>query len=343
MRSINQTKVSEFVFAGLSNLTNVQLPLFLVFLLIYLASMAGNLLIVLLILSDHHLHTPMYLFLCNLAGLDVFYSSVTAPRMLADFFSNTRTISVPSCITQFYFFFSFICIELFLLAVMSYDRYVAICHPLHYVQIMHPKLCAQMVSAAWMAGFLTSLIHTLCIQRLNFCGPNVINSFFCDLPQLFLLSCTDTFINVLVMFLVGIIMGSGALSITFVPYIHIFRTIMEIQSRKGKLKALSTCTSHLTVVFIFYGTLVSTYLRPSPTSSSSEDRLVSVVYTVVTPLINPLIYSLRNKDLKEALRRALHNVGLAKKKVIVVIDDLAETSEVDKIQILQSQLSIRRQ
>ncbi|XP_018425136.1 PREDICTED: olfactory receptor 1019-like [Nanorana parkeri] len=312
MKAINQTKVSEFVLSGLSDVPYLQLPLFLVFLLIYLASLVGNLLIVLLICHDPRLHTPMYLFLSNLAGLDIFYSSVTSPRMLSDLFSKARTITTSSCITQFYFFFSFICIELYLLAVMSYDRYIAICYPLHYIQIMHPKICAQMVSVAWVVGFLTSLIHTLCILRLNFCGPNVINSFFCDLPQLFLLSCNDTFINVLVMFLVGIVMGSGALSITFVPYIQIFRTIMGIRSQTGKLKAFSTCTSHLTVVFIFYGTLIFTYLRPNPTSTASEDRLVSIVYTVVTPLLNPLIYSLRNKDLKAALRRILYSLGLQK-------------------------------
>ncbi|CAJ0936503.1 unnamed protein product [Ranitomeya imitator] len=310
MRSTNFTRVSEFVFVGLSDLPGVQLPLFLLFLYIYLISLAGNLLIVLLIIVDGSLHTPMYMFLSNLAGLDVFYSSVTSPRLLSDFFSDSKAIAVHHCITQFFFFFSFICIELYLLAAMSYDRYIAICHPLHYIAIMHPKICAQMVSAAWIVGFLTSLIHTLCINRLDFCGPNVINSFFCDLPQLFLLSCTDTFINILVMFLVGIIMGSGAFSMTLIPYIRIVRTIMGIHSHHGKLKAFSTCTSHLTVVFIFYGTLVSTYLRPSPTSSSSGDRLVSVMYTVVTPLINPIIYSLRNKDLKAALRKSLHRIGI---------------------------------
>ncbi|XP_072273010.1 olfactory receptor 5V1-like [Pyxicephalus adspersus] len=310
MKAINQTQVLEFILRGLSDLPYLQLPLFLVFLLVYLASLVGNLLIVILICHDSHLHTPMYLFLSNLAGLDVFYSSVTSPRMLSDLFSKARTITVSSCITQFFFFFSFICIELYLLAVMSYDRYIAICHPLHYIQIMNTNLCAQMVSAAWAIGFLTSLIHTLCILRLNFCGPNVINSFFCDLPQLFILSCTNTFINVLVIFLVGIIMGSGAFSMTLVPYFRIFRTIMGIRSQKGKLKAFSTCTSHLTVVFIFYGTIFFTYLRPNPTSSSAEDRLVSIVYTVVTPVLNPLIYSLRNKDLKAALRRILHSLGL---------------------------------
>ncbi|KAM5152769.1 olfactory receptor 5V1-like [Mantella aurantiaca] len=312
MKVINRTNVSEFVLRGLSDVPYLQLPLFLVFFLIYLASLVGNLLIVLLICHDPHLHTPMYLFLSNLAGLDIFYSSVSSPRMLSDFFSKSRTIAVSSCIAQFFFFFSFICIELYLLAVMSYDRYIAICHPLHYVQIMNTKICTQMVSTAWVIGFLTSLVHTLCILRLNFCDSNIINSFFCDLPQLFLLSCTDTFINVLVMFLVGILMGSGALSMTFVPYIRIFRTIIGIQSQKGKLKAFSTCTSHLTVVFIFYGTLIFTYLRPNPTSTASEDRLVSIVYTVVTPLLNPLIYSLRNKDLKAAMRRILFSLGLGK-------------------------------
>ncbi|KAM9305085.1 olfactory receptor 5AR1-like [Gastrophryne carolinensis] len=312
MRSMNESKVLEFVFLGLSDLPYLQLPLFLLFLLVYAASLVGNLLIVLLIFHDSHLHTPMYIFLSNLAGLDVFYSSVTSPRMLCDFFSKVRTIAVSSCITQFFFFFSFICIELYLLAAMSYDRYIAICHPLHYAQMMRSKVCAQMLSAAWVVGFLTSAIHTLCILRLDFCGPRVINSFFCDLPQLFLLSCNDTLVNVLVMFLVGIVMGSGALGLTFVPYVHIFRTIIGIKSHKNKLKAFSTCTSHLTVVFIFYGTLISTYLRPTPSLSSSQDRLVSVVYTVVTPLINPLIYSLRNKDLKASLGRIWNRFGLGK-------------------------------
>ncbi|KAM4622308.1 olfactory receptor 5V1-like [Discoglossus pictus] len=306
MPSANQTTITEFILLGLSDLEYIQLLLFLVFLFIYLMTLIGNLLILLLIFTDSHLHFPMYFFLSNLAFLDVFYSSVTSPRMLSDFFSKNRTISLPACITQFFFFFSFICIELYLLAVMSYDRYIAICHPLHYIQIMNHKMCTQMVSLAWIIGFLTSLIHTLCTKRLKFCSANIIHGFFCDLPQLFKLSCTDTFINVLVMFLVGTVMGSGALGITIVPYIHIFNTIMGIQTKRGKMKAFSTCTSHLTVVFIFYGTLIFTYLRPTPRNNFSEDRLVSVMYTVITPLLNPIIYSLRNKDLKGSLRRALH-------------------------------------
>ncbi|XP_068103504.1 olfactory receptor 5AN6-like [Hyperolius riggenbachi] len=305
MKSLNETIVSEFVLLGLVDLPELKLPLFLVFLLIYLISLATNLLIALLIFHDPHLHTPMYFFLSNLACLDIFYSSVTCPRLLSDIFSKTRTIPVSSCITQFFFFFSFACVELYLLAVMSFDRYIAICRPLHYVQIMHPQICARSVSIAWTSGFLSSLLHTLCILRLDFCGPKVINSFFCDLPQLLLLSCTDIFINVLVLFIGGIIMGSCSMSIIIVPYIHIFRTILKIQSWGGRMKAFSTCTSHLTVVTIFCGTVLSIYLRPSPGSASSQEGIVSVIYTVITPLVNPIIYSLRNQDLKAALTKFL--------------------------------------
>ncbi|XP_063285171.1 olfactory receptor 5AR1-like [Pelobates fuscus] len=308
MWSINQTKEFEFLFLGLSEIQSVQLPLFLLFLLIYTMTLTGNLLILLLIFSDSHLHTPMYLFLSNLACVDVFYSSTTSPRMLYDFFSRNKTISLSNCITQFFFFFSFTCIELYLLAAMSYDRYIAICQPLHYIQIMHPKFCAKLASAAWSFGFLTSMIHTICTKKLAFCGPNTIYGFFCDLPQLFLLSCTNTFINVLVMFVVGTFMGSGALGMIFVPYIQIFRTVLGIKTREGKLKAFSTCTSHLTVVIIFCSTLLFTYFRPTPSTYFSGDRLVSVVYTVVTPLLNPLIYSWRNKDLKEALLKTLYGM-----------------------------------
>ncbi|XP_053550095.1 olfactory receptor 1019-like [Bombina bombina] len=304
--SVNQTTFSEFILLGLSDYPQIQLPLFLVFLLVFLMTLIGNFLILLLIFTDSHLHSPMYFFLRNLALIDVFYSSVTSPRMLSDFFSKNKTISLPACFTQFFFFFSFICIELYLLSVMSYDRYVAICQPLHYIQIMHPKLCTQMVSIAWVTGLLTSLIHTLCMQRLTFCGPNIIHGFFCDLPQLFKLSCSNTFINVLVMFIVGTFMGSGSLGITFVPYVYIFKTIMRIKTKTGKVKAFSTCTSHLSVVCIFCGTLLFTYFRPTPHYNLSDDRLVSIAYTVVTPLLNPLIYSLRNKELNGALMRALN-------------------------------------
>ncbi|KAM4632548.1 olfactory receptor 5V1-like [Discoglossus pictus] len=211
-----------------------------------------NLSILLLVIADSQLHSPMYFFLGNLACLDMFYSSVTAPQLLSNFFKEKRSISVQLCITQVFFFLNLGGSEIFLLAVMSYDRYIAICHPLHYVTIISCKVCIQMAASAWALGLITSLVHALCLLRLNFCDSDTINNFFCDLPQVLQLSCTDTFISILVIFLHAIILGSSALFVTFIPYIHIFRTVLRMQSTQGQRKALSTCSSHLAVVFIFY-------------------------------------------------------------------------------------------
>ncbi|XP_075421318.1 olfactory receptor 5V1-like [Ascaphus truei] len=266
----------------------------------------GNLLILGLIYNDSRLHTPMYFFLGNLACLDAGSSSATVPRMLADLLTDVRTISLTACRAQVFFFMFFVGSELSLLAGMSYDRYIAICHPLHYSHIMSWEVCAQLVSVAWPLEFFHSLIHTLCTHRLTFCGQNIIQGFFCDLPLLLQLSCTDTFINILLIFLSVLFIGLPAFLITFIPYIQIFHTILRIPTKEGKHKAFSTCASHLSVVFIFYGTLSFTYLRPAPSHPGINDSLVSVIYTVITPLLNPLIYSLRNKELKGALRNTLH-------------------------------------
>ncbi|KAM4632554.1 olfactory receptor 5AN6-like [Discoglossus pictus] len=276
-----------------------------------------NLSILLLIISDSQLHSPMYFFLGNLACLDMFYSSVTAPQLLSNFFKEKRSISVQLCITQVFFFHNLGGSEIFLLAVMSYDRYIAICQPLHYVTIISWKVCIQMAAGAWAVGLITSLVHSLCLLRLNFCDSDTINNFFCDLPQVLQLSCTDTFINMLVLFLQAIIFGSSALLVTFIPYIHIFRTVLRIQSTQGQRKALSTCSSHLAVVFIFYGTLLFAYFNP--TRNNHVDRVISVIYTLITPLLNPLIYSLRNRDLKGALRRTVL-------KIINVVNTLGKIS-----------------
>ncbi|XP_075421321.1 olfactory receptor 1G1-like [Ascaphus truei] len=266
---------------------------------------SGNLLILVLIHNDFRLHTPMYFFLGNLACLDASSSSVTVPRMLADLLTDVRTISLTACRAQVFFFLLFANSEAFLLAGMSYDRYVAICHPLHYSHVMSWEVCAQLSSVAWALGFSNSLIHTLCTHRLTFCGPNIIQGFFCDLPLLLQLSCTDTFINILVIFLVVLFIALPALLNTVIPYIHIFRTILRIPTKERKHKAFSTCASHLSVVFIFYGTIIFTYLRPAPSHPGISDKLVSVIYTVITPLLNPFIYSLRNKELKGALIKKL--------------------------------------
>ncbi|XP_075422729.1 olfactory receptor 1G1-like [Ascaphus truei] len=302
----NQTISHEFFLLGFSELLMIRYILFLIFYLIYFMTLTGNLLILVLIHNDSRLHTPMYFFLGNLACLDAGSSSVTVPRMLADLLTEIRTISLTACRTQVFFFIFFAGSELFLLAVMSYDRYVAICHPLHYSHIMSWEVCAQLASVVWAIGFSHSLIQTLCTHRLTFCGPNIIQSFFCELHFLLQLSCTDTFINIVLIFLAVLFIALPALLITFIPYIHIFRTILRIPTKEGKHKAFSTCASHLSVVFIYYGTLFFTYLRPAPSHPGISDSLVSVIYTVITPLLNPLIYSLRNKDLKRALRNTLH-------------------------------------
>ncbi|XP_075421311.1 olfactory receptor 5AP2-like [Ascaphus truei] len=306
IRLENQTISHEFFLLGFSDFPNIRYILFLMFYLIYLMTLTGNLLILVLIHNDSRLHTPMYFFLGNLACLDAGSSSVTVPRMLSDLLTEFRTISLTACRAQVFFFMIFASSELFLLAGMSYDRYVAICHPLHYSHVMSWEICVQLVSVAWALGFSDSLIHTLCTHRLTFCGQNIIQGFFCDLPLLLQLSCTDTFINILLIFFSAFSLCLFALLITFIPYIHIFCTILRIPTKEGKHKAFSTCASHLSVVFIFYGTILFTYLRPAPSHPGISDRLLSVIYTVITPLLNPLIYSLRNTELKGALRNTLH-------------------------------------
>ncbi|KAG8431122.1 hypothetical protein GDO86_019395 [Hymenochirus boettgeri] len=301
----NQTTSYTLVLSGLSDLPSLQLPLFLVFLLVYLMTLTGNLLIVLLICTDSHLQTPMYFFLGTLACLDMSLSSVTTPRILFDLYTQNRLISIEACITQIYFFSFFISSDVFLLAVMSYDRYVAICRPLHYIQIMHWKTCVLLVLGVLSFSILYPLVHVLLSLKLNFCSLNPLQSFFCDLPQLLLVSCSDIFINVLLILILAILVGGGTFTLTFSPYIIILNTIMKMQSKAMRSKAFSTCSSHLTAVFIFYGTALFSYFHTNRKDHSSLDKVASVFYTVLTPLVNPLIYSLRNKILKISLKRAV--------------------------------------
>ncbi|OCT61843.1 hypothetical protein XELAEV_18047873mg [Xenopus laevis] len=303
---INQTTVYTFILAGLSD--HPSLPLFLVFLLIYLMTLTGNLLILLLIFTDSHLHTPMYFFLGTLACLDMSYSSVTVPRMLFDLLRERRIISLAACITQIFFFFFFALSEISVLAVMSYDRYIAICRPLHYMQIINWNVCVQFVSGLLLFSAIYSLVHTLFLIKLTFCDLNVLQSFFCDLPQLLEVSCSDTFINVLLIFLIGTMSGVGIIGVTFYPYIPIITTVLKITSKHTRSKAFSTCSSHLTVVSIFYTTILFNYYRSNANDHSVEDKVASVVFAILTPSINPVIYSLRNQELKLSLRRALRRL-----------------------------------
>ncbi|KAM5152795.1 olfactory receptor 5B12-like [Mantella aurantiaca] len=300
----NQTIVKEFFLSGLSDLPALQFPLFLFFLLIYLLTLICNLLIISLIVTDSHLHTPMYFFLENLAGLDLCGSSVIVPRMLFDLHTKRKQITIAACMTQFFFFFLFATSEIFLLSVMSYDRYTAICQPLHYTQIMHWKVCVRLVSWAGCMGFIHALVHTLKALELKFGASNIIESFFCDLPQLIQISCSDIYINVLLIFLFSGFFGFGSLILTLLPYVYILRTVLKIQVKGNRSKVFSTCTSHLTVVFILYCSAMFNYFRPSSNHHFAGDKVVPVFYSVIAPLLNPLIYSLRNQD----FRTAFHNV-----------------------------------
>ncbi|OCT64613.1 hypothetical protein XELAEV_18045712mg [Xenopus laevis] len=257
----NLTVVSEFTLQGLSFLPELQHQLFSVFFLMYLMTLIGNVLILVLIITDNHLHTPMYFFLGHLACVDICYSQVTGPRMLLDFYSKKKIISYRSCLTQAIFFMVFGSYECFLLAVMSYDRYVAVCQALQYIQIMSWKTCTQLIIVVWFLGSSYSLVHMLFMLRLIFCGQSTIYNFFCDVPQLLALSCTDTFPNMLLLFVLGGFLALIAFLCTFLPYVYIFHTVQRMETKNTKLKVFSTCTSHLTVVCIFYGTLCFAYFH----------------------------------------------------------------------------------
>ncbi|XP_040217043.1 olfactory receptor 1G1-like [Rana temporaria] len=306
----NVTEITSFTLVGLSDHPPTMNALFVFFLLIYLMTLITNLLIFFLVLTDYNLHNPMYFFLANLAFLDMCYSSVTAPRMLFDLVTKIRSISIPACISQVFFYLSLAISEFFLLSAMSYDRYIAICHPLHYKLIMSWRVCTCMASLVWVVGYSISLVYVLFFLRLSFCRAASIHSFFCDLPHLFQITCTDPFINIVVLFVAGSVLGLGAFLLTFIPYVFIFRTILRIRSKTGKMKAFSTCTSHLTVVFIFFGCIIFIYFVPSSSNMVNLNKLFSVISALINPLLNPLIYSLRNKDLMEALLRSYNHLRL---------------------------------
>ncbi|XP_059004954.1 olfactory receptor 1G1 [Mustela lutreola] len=301
----NLTSISEFYLLGLSEQPEQQEVLFGLFLSMYLVTVAGNLLIILAIIADAHLHTPMYFFLANLSLADACFMSTTVPKMLANIWIQNHVISYAGCLSQLYFFMLFVMLEAFLLAVMAYDRYVAICHPLHYIMVMSPGLCVLLVSASWIMNALHSLLHTLLMNSLSFCADHKIPHFFCDINPLLSLSCTDPFINELVIFTIGGLAGLVCVLCLIISYTHIFSTILKIPSTQGKQKAFSTCSSHLSVVSLFFGTSFCVYFSPPSTRSAQKGTVASVMYTVVTPVLNPFIYSLRNRDIKSSLRKLI--------------------------------------
>ncbi|XP_056392640.1 olfactory receptor 5B12-like [Hyla sarda] len=298
----NGTALSEFLLLGLSDDFRIRIFLFLLCLLIYIMTLTGNLLVLSIIITDFHLQTPMYFFLSNLACLDIASSTATVPRLLFDFFREKKSISITHCITQLFFFLTFISTETFLLAAMSYDRYAAICLPLHYSNIMQWKVCIGVLFTVWVVGVSYSLLYTLSTLTLSFCGPNIVQNFFCDLRQLLELSCSSYFLNVLLIFLFGGVLGLAAFLLTFIPYIKILMTVLKIKTTEGRTKAFSTCTAHLTIVLVFYSTSAMNYFHPE-TGNFSLGRHVSLVYAIFVPVINPLVYSLRNNDLKRGFQK----------------------------------------
>lgn len=300
----NQTMVTEFLLLGLSGQSKQEEILFGLFLWMYLVTIIGNILIILAIGCDSHLHTPMYFFLANLSCIDICFSSVTTPKMLLNHILGSKSISYVECMTQIYFFITFINMDGFLLSVMAYDRYVAICCPLHYSMIMKPKLCILLVVVSWVITNLHALLHTLLMVRLTFCFNNTVHHFFCDPYAVLKLSCSDTFINELMVSIAGGLMSITPFTCITVSYAYIFSNVLKFPSLQGIRKALSTCGSHLTVVSLFYGAILGVYMRPS-SSYSVQDTVATVIFTVVTPLINPFIYSLRNRDMKGALRKLI--------------------------------------
>nr|XP_056719012.1 olfactory receptor 5V1-like [Euleptes europaea] len=305
----NSTIVTEFVLMGLSDLPAVRFSLFAVFLLIYMITVMGNGTILLAIGAESRLHNPMYFFLTNLSLLDIFCPTATVPKMLESLLSENNVISFVGCILQLYFLVSLAGTEVFLLAVMAFDRYVAICNPLRYTVIMSKKLCLQMAAGTWIAGFLNSLLHTVLTFTLPYCKSNRVNQYYCDIPPVLALSCASTYLAEIVVLIVGGIFGVGAFLVTLVSYVYIISTILRIRSAEGKRKAFSTCASHLMVVCLFYGTTIFTYIRPSSSHHPDQDRLVSMLYGVITPMLNPLIYSLRNNEVKGALKRVIVGWG----------------------------------
>uniref|UniRef100_A0A8D0NGN8 Olfactory receptor n=1 Tax=Sus scrofa TaxID=9823 RepID=A0A8D0NGN8_PIG len=302
MESGNNTRISEFLLLGFSEEPELQSLIFWIFLSMYLITVFGNLLIILAISSDANLHTAMYFFICNLSFVDICFTSTTVPKMLWNIQTQSKVITYEGCITQIYFFTLSAVLDVFLLTVMAYDRFVAICQPLYYTVIMNSQFCVILVLISWIICLLNSLIQSLMVLRLSFCTNLEIPHFFCELNQMIQLACSDTLISNIVMYFAAVLMGGGPFAGVLYSYSKIVFCICRISSVQGKFKAFSTCASHLSVVSLFYCTMLGVYLSSAASQSSQSSATASVMYTVVTPMLNPFIYSLRNKDIKRALK-----------------------------------------
>ncbi|XP_015267884.1 PREDICTED: olfactory receptor 1020-like [Gekko japonicus] len=306
MQEANWTHVSEFILLGFSDRSEVQITLFVLFLLIYLLTLIGNMGMIVLIQTDSLRHSPMYFFLSNLSFIDICYSSSITPRFLYDLLVGRKVISYTACVTQMLFFAIFATTECYLLAAMAYDRFVAICNPLLYPVSMTKNICLQLLAGCYVAGIVTSIVHTSGTFRLSFCSSNEVNSYFCDIPPLLRLSCSDNYVSKTVLFVFSafVVVLNGV--IVLISYAYILSTILRMQSSTGRQKAFSTCASHLLAIILYYGTLTFMYVQPGGLEAVEQDKIVSVFYTIVIPMLNPAIYSLRNEEVKKALKKKLN-------------------------------------
>ncbi|XP_029435515.1 olfactory receptor 1044-like [Rhinatrema bivittatum] len=303
MENANITTVTEFIILGFPEFPELQIPLFCFFLLVYLIVLMGNLTIITVTCLDPRLHTPMYFFLSNLSFLDISYTSVTLPKLLDIFLRQNHRISVNGCFTQMYCFLSLVTMEFLILSVMAYDRYVAVCQPLCYRLIMNQRVCILMATGTWILGFLMPVSYVILLPQFSFCSSNEINHFLCDFSALMKLSCTSTSTIQCIVYILSVFFGLPCFTSTFTSYIYIISAILRIRSTDGRRKAFSTCSSHLSVVILFYLTIICLYIRPSSMQSLEQNKLIALLHNALIPMFNPLIYSLKNKDVKDAFRK----------------------------------------
>ncbi|KAM6032892.1 olfactory receptor 14A16-like [Theristicus caerulescens] len=303
----NSSSITQFLLLAFADTRELQLLHFWLFLAIYLAALLGNGLIITAVACDHRLHTPMYFFLLNLSLLDLGSISTTVPKSMANFLWDTRVMTYVGCVAQLFLFVFFISAEYCLLTIMAYDRYVAICKPLHYGTLLGSRACVHMAAAAWGTGFLNALLHTANTFSLPLCQGNAVDQFFCEIPQILKLSCSDAYLREVGLIVVSVFVDFGCFVFIVVSYVQIFRAVLRIPSEQGRHKAFSMCLPHLAVVSLFISTGMFTYLKPPSISSPSLDLVVAVLYSVVPPAVNPLIYSMRNQELKGALKKLIQS------------------------------------
>ncbi|XP_069057609.1 olfactory receptor 8U9-like [Pleurodeles waltl] len=301
MKKENTTSATEFVIVGFSELPQLKVPVFWGFLFIYLIILSGNVLIMVIVYFDSHLHTPMYFFLVNLSLVDIIYTSTIFPKMLATFFVEVPRVSFDACLMQLYIFIAMVCTETILLTAMAYDHYVAICNPLRYRSTINRTLCLQLAAGSWMFSLVEPIPHTVLTSALSFCASRQVNHIFCDITALIKLSCSSTHAIEMLTFICGAVVGLSSFALILTSYFNIISSILKINS--GRDKAFSTCGSHLTAVMLFYGSLMVMYLRPPSTYSMTQNKMLSLLYIGVVPLCNPIVYSLKNQELKNALRK----------------------------------------